>query len=300
MTLRSLRAVVSDFFLKPVSPYPVAVFRILFGLCACGTLLLLHSEWLNWFGVHGWVSMETIARAESGFRLNLFSAVPEDDGWIGGLYWLFLAASISLTLGLGTRISSVIVFLSLNSLNQRNPLILHGGDAFLRSAGFFLMFARSGAVLSVDAAIRRMRQPRGGDTAPLIPPWPQRLIQIQIAVIYLASFWWKAKGNTWWDGTALFYVLNLREIRRFPTPHFFTHLWILRAGSWAAMAFELLFPLLVWFRTFRNPLLIAGLCFHLSLEYALNIPMFQWDMLAAYVLFMDLDWLQRAAERNSR
>src|ERR1700761_3424829 len=137
MTLQGLRGSLSNFFFKPVSPYPMAVFRILFGLCSCATLLLLHGDWGNWFGVHGWISMETIARAESGFRLNLFTMVPEDDSWINALYWLFLAASVTLTLGLGTRLSSAIVFLGMNSINQRNPLILHGGDALLRSAGFF-------------------------------------------------------------------------------------------------------------------------------------------------------------------
>ena len=38
---------------------------------------------------------------------------------------------------------------------------------------------------------------------------------------------------------------------------------------------------------------MLGLAFHLGLEYALNIPMFQWDMLAAYVLFVDAVWLQK-------
>ncbi|MCU1343451.1 MAG: hypothetical protein JWN92_2874, partial [Candidatus Acidoferrum typicum] len=42
-----------------------------------------------------------------------------------------------------------------------------------------------------------------------------------------------------------------------------------------------------------------GLLFHLSLEYSLNIPLFQWDILSAYVLFIDpaditraWDWLR--------
>jgi hypothetical protein len=27
-------------------------------------------------------------------------------------------------------------------------------------------------------------------------------------------FWWKAKGDSWGDGTALYYVVNLREIQQ--------------------------------------------------------------------------------------
>jgi hypothetical protein len=40
-------------------------------------------------------------------------------------------------------------------------------------------------------------------------------------------------------------------------------------------------------------LLLLGLLFHLSLEYAFNLPMFQWDVLTAYVLFIDPDDLAR-------
>lgn len=44
---------------------------------------------------------------------------------------------------------------------------------------------------------------------------------------------------------------------------------------------------LIWFRRVRYPLLLLGLLFHLALEYAFNLPMFQWDVLIAYVLFID-------------
>jgi hypothetical protein len=50
---------------------------------------------------------------------------------------------------------------------------------------------------------------------------------------------------------------------------------------------------LIWFRPFRYPLLLLGLLFHLSLEYALNLPMFEWDILAAYVLFIEPTDLER-------
>jgi hypothetical protein len=288
-----LRATLAEYFLKPVSPYPLGLFRILFGLCVCATLLLLHSDWLAWFGVRGWISMETIGRAESGLRFNIFALLPHDDRWIAPLYWLLLGSSIALTIGLGTRLNSIIVYLGLNSLNQRNPLTLHGGDTFLRAAGFFLMFAPSGAALSLDYLLTNRRHHTPRAEPPQISPWAQRLIQYQLAIIYMASFCWKAKGPSWRNGTALFYVVYLREIRRFPIPGFVYQAWALHLGTWLAMAFELLFPLLVWFKPFRKPMLIAGLVFHLSLEYALNIPMFQWDMLCAYPLFLDAGLFRR-------
>ena len=40
-------------------------------------------------------------------------------------------------------------------------------------------------------------------------------------------------------------------------------------------------------------LLAIGLLFHLWLEYSLNIPLFQWDILSGYILFVDVDDLAR-------
>jgi len=292
-----LRTELGDWFFRPVSPYPLAVFRILFGLCVCATLLLLHGDWLAWFGVHGWVSMDTIARAESGFRLNLFAVLPRDDGWITALYWVLLLASLTLTAGLGTRLSSIVVYLGLNSLNQRNPIFFHGGDTFLRVVAFFLIFAPAGAALSLDRVIRLRRGTVPQERPQRVSPWVQRLLQYQLAMVYLASFWWKMKGAPWRNGTALYYVLHVRSLARFPLPGFLYRTWAISAGGWLVMAFELLFPLLVWFRPFRRPLLVAGVVFHLCLEYALNIPMFQWDMLCAYPLFLEGDALERLAGR---
>jgi hypothetical protein len=54
---------------------------------------------------------------------------------------------------------------------------------------------------------------------------------------------------------------------------------------------------LIWVKDLRYILLALGLLFHLSLEYSLNIPMFQWDILSAYILFVDPADITRAWER---
>lgn len=113
------------------------------------------------------------------------------------------------------------------------------------------------------------------------------MIQFQLSVVYFMSFWWKAKGHTWWDGTALYYVTHLQELQRFPIPPWLQNLPVLKLGAWFTLAFECAMGVLVWFKPFRYPLLVLGILFHLTLEYALNIPMFQWDILSAYVLFLD-------------
>ncbi|MGA7318623.1 MAG: deoxyribonuclease HsdR, partial [Silvibacterium sp.] len=146
----TLREAWNSFFFTPRSPLPVALFRILFGICVSMTLILLHSDWLNWFGVHAWVLEDTMKVIEPGPRINLVTLLPQNDHWITGFFWLSLAFAVLLTVGLWTRISSIVVFVCVVSIDQRALLIMHGGDTFLRITGFFLMFAPAGAALSLD------------------------------------------------------------------------------------------------------------------------------------------------------
>ena len=78
---------------------------------------------------------------------------------------------------------SVAVFLCLNSIDQRNLLILHGGDTFLRCAGFFLMFAPAAAAFSLDRLIAIRRGKQGPQIEPRAP-WAQRIIQIELSLLY--------------------------------------------------------------------------------------------------------------------
>jgi hypothetical protein len=69
---------------------------------------------------------------------------------------------------------------------------------------------------------------------------------------------------------------------------------MLKLESWAVLALEFSLGVLIWVKKLRYALLTVGLLLHLCLEYSLNIPMFQWDILSAYVLFIDPEHLMRA------
>jgi len=288
MSLRSLVKFWNEFFFAEQSPVPIALFRILYGILVIATLVLLHSDWLDWYGVDGWLSLPTASRLEPGHRLNLFTVIPQSNAWVEAVFWAVLASSVLLMLGLFTRMNSIVVFVFLTSLHQRNLYITHGGDTFLRLAGFFLIFAPAGAVLSLDSLIRIRR----GIESPGIQarsPWAQRMIQLQLSLLYLVTFLSKIKGAPWLQGTALFYVYHLDEFRRFPLPAWFFRPAVLKLGSWSALALEFSLGVLIWVKEFRYVLLALGLLFHLWLEYSLNIPLFQWDILSAYILFIDGD-----------
>jgi hypothetical protein len=269
------------------------LFRAIYGTLVIATLVLLRPDWLAWYGPHAWVSLSTMHQLEPGMRLNLLAVLPQTNAWVEAFFWVFLASAILLTAGLFTRLNSVIVFICLASMQQRNLYITHGGDTFLRVAGFFLMFAPAGAALSVDRLIRIWR---GKGDSQLQPrrPWAQRMIQFELAIMYFASFCWKIQGLPWVQGTALYYVYHLSEFQRFPVPQWLLRPTILKLGTWFALVLEFSLGVLIWVKEFRYVLLSFGLLFHLSLEYSINVPLFQWDVLSAYVLFIDAADLERA------
>ena len=287
------------FFFAEQSPTPIALFRVLYGVLVIATLVLLRPDWLAWYGIHGWVSLPTVLSLEPGTRLNLFSIIPQNDGWIEGLFWVSLASALMLTIGLLTRLNAALVFLCLTSIQQRNLYITHGGDTFLRLAGFFLIFAPAGAAFSMDRLIHIWRRRESRGIRPR-SPWAQRMIQLQLSMLYVSAFLQKIKGAPWLQGTALFYVFHLEDLRHFPLPSWFFHAFVLKLGTWFALALEFSLGILIWVKKLRYALLALGVVFHLFLEYSLNIPLFQWDVLSAYILFVDPNDLSRVGNWASR
>jgi hypothetical protein len=293
ISVRSVVKAWNEFFFTPQSPVPIALFRILYGLLLIANLTLLRPDWLAWYGQHSWITLSTMFRVEPGLRLNLFTVMPHDDRWVEALFWFFLAFAVFLTCGFLTRISSIIAFLCLTSIQQRNLYIIHSGDTFLRVAGFFLMFAPAGAALSIDRLIRLHRGKEGPEIQPRAP-WAQRMIQFELALLYFVTFWWKSTGAAWVNGTAVYYLNHLADYQRFPLPSWAELPIFVKLGSWLTLAIEFSLGVLVWFKELRYPVLLTGLVFHLFLEYRLEVPLFQWTVLSAYVLFIDPRDLTRA------
>ncbi len=293
MTVRALIRGWNDFFFKPQSPTPIALFRILYGLLTIVNLLMLRPEWLKWYGPRGFMTMETMHRAGSGPHPNLFELLPQTDAAVLAFFWAFLIVSIFLTAGLMTRFSTLAVFLCVQSIQTRNPYILNGSDDLLSVLGFFLIFAPAGAAFSVDRWLR-IRKGIEGREVPLHSPWAQRLIQIQVAFMYFTTFYCKTRGSTWIDGTAVYFALHFIEDHRFPVP--IHSLLILKLLTWGTLVIEFSLGVLVWFRELRYPVLLAGLCLHLGIEYSLNIPLFEWISIATYAVFIYPQDLSRAGE----
>ena len=296
MTFRRVLQSWDRFLFQPISPVPVALYRIGFGVLVLVDLLFLLPDLHTFFGERGILPMADSLQYLRTPRLNVLAHLPNEPAWLVAFFAVALIAAVCVTVGFLTRISALVLWLCLVSLHHRNPIIIHAGDGFLRLASFYLVFSAAGRAISVDRWLRVRRGIEPAGEPPPAAPLGQRLIQVQLAIVYIATVYWKLHGHTWVDGTAVYYATRIREYDRFPVPYLFDHLWTIKLLTWGTVAVELAMATLVWFRDLRYPVLLAALMLHLGLEYSMNIQLFQWVMISAFVLFVEPEDLRRFRE----
>jgi hypothetical protein len=118
-------------------------------------------------------------------------------------------------------------------------------------------------------------------------------MQVQVAIVYLRTTYWKLRGKTWRDATAAYYPTQLVYYQRFVLPRWALNPVAIRLATWGTLAVEAALGTLVWVPGFRYPVLVAGAAFHLLLEFLLNLQLFGFVMLASLTLFIYPDDAQR-------
>ena len=274
----------------PVDPRPLAWFRSWLGLLSLVNLWLLWPDMPLWLGNDGVLPPAVHREMIGSTRISLFMVTGYSDAAIGLIRGLGVVGGLGLWLGIFPRCAAFCAWLATVSYAYRNIDILHSGDNLIRIGTFFLIFARTDGVFSLPFVVRRWffsqassdSQPRPG----LVPAWPQRILQLQLCVLYLTAGIWKVTGPTWRNGTAVGLVLQLGEFQRFPIPDFFMTPVMSQLMTYATLAFELGFPVLIWIPKLRLPVLLAGLAFHAGLDWVMNVQLFQWLITAYYLLWL--------------
>jgi hypothetical protein len=289
--ISKLLAAWNRFFFEPLSPEPIALFRICYGLLSLQFAWLICPDLLVWFGKKGIISIETVYCLSRAHGLNVLNFAPDDDIWLYTVFASFVLGAFFMTIGLATRFSAILMFIGYISLHHRNPYLLNGGDNYVRLVALYMIFSQAGRKFSVDAWLARKfnRQPSfdGG-------PWAQRMIQIQLSILYAAATLFKLTGVTWRSGTAVWYSSHLLEFRRFPVPYIYDHMWTINLLTYATLVIEFCMFTVVWLPRFRYYILAVTALLHLTIDYSMNIPQFQYFMLSSYILFIEPQHLQRA------
>jgi antimicrobial peptide system SdpB family protein len=275
-----------NFFHSKTDASTLCLFRICLGFCLFLNGISLVEDFQAWFGTdeNSLVPLADSLRLYSDFRINLYALLSptETSAWL--ILITYIVSSVTFMIGYKSRLSSIVCFILLVSIQNRNYTILNSGDTIMRCMLFLMMFAPIHLMYSVDAWEKKRN---GEQVSTEISIVTIRLLQLQFSLVYLATTLFKLKGYDWVDGTAIYYTSRLENFQRIVLPVIFDYSPLVKFMTWTALLIEFAMGSLIWIKEWRKWVLLAGLALHLGIEVSMSIGFFEWVMISAYILFLE-------------
>lgn len=194
---------------------------------------------------------------------------------------VFMAAVALLSLfGLAGRsnyLGNVVLWLLVLNLNNYVYASLTSGDYLLNQLLFFHIFF----------CTKQLPKPFFNDLKNAVHNMALVGIKIQICLAYVLAAWFKLGDPDWMNGMAVYHTFRVPEYSNallMSLP-----LWLCMGLNYATMAYQLLFPLTIWFRPFKIYLLAFGIIQHLVIAFCMGMFSFGVIMIICYILFLKYD-----------
>jgi hypothetical protein len=288
-----------QFWFTPSDPATVCMMRVVCGAAATLYVLSHSVDLVTWFGPHGLLPEETVrllSAAENGdvpsYRWSYFDSIREPSHlWFAHLAGL--AITIALTLGVYTRLTSLLTLVVILSYVHRAPMITGPWEPVLSMSLLYLCLAPCGAKWSYDSWRRRRAQDTGSQGKESAAATVAiRLMQIHLAALYFTMGMTKLAGDTWWYGEAVWWLIAHTESRLVDLTGLRSAFLMVNLWSHAIVLFELSFGVLIWIRAARPLLLLVAALMWSSLGLLTGQLGFCGMMLAANLSFLDAGHLR--------
>lgn len=305
--MRSLWRGLDRFFFTFSAPLSIAFFRIMFGVTLLINVLLRLPHTEEYFTDQSGVPVNEAFMLLPEFFQPMFTWYPRTLEVAWGFQIALILALLFLIFGvfgrIGTRVMAFVALVGHLALIQRNYSIVYGADMVSTFWLFGLCFMDSSERLSV----RRWLYRRQKKNFVFEPQWSRvltsvgaRLTQIQLCVIYMYTGFEKLKGGDWWDQSAVWKVLGNEQLMLADLSFLKNVPLVIALATWGTVLFEVYVPVLIWSKTTRKWILMAGWALHLGIALTMGLFIFSFTMMAAYLLFVDPRWLERfLASRNT-
>jgi hypothetical protein len=298
--IRASLAEWNRFWFTPSDPATLGLIRILAGSMLFYTHLVWSFDLESFFGSQGWLSPAAIGQlsGRSG-AWTYFDWIHSTTGlWIAHIAALVVFAL--LTIGLFSRVMSVLAFFITVSYANRVPLAWFGLDDINALLATYLMVGPCGAAYSLDRWLTRCRT---GEPRPVEPSTGAnlaiRLMQVHMCIVYLFSAMGKLEGASWWGGQAIWLSVGNLEYQSLDMTWLANHRLLINALTHITVFWELSYCVLVWPRLLR-PLVIAMAVFvHLGIALALGMPTFGLVMLIGNAAFISPALVRRMLDRRA-
>jgi len=208
------------------------------------------------------------------------------------LFALAALSALALLLGYRTRLATIVCWVLTVSLQNRNPMVLTGGDTLLRCLLFWACFMPLGTRWSLDRKLSGEKAP--GQKTVVGAGVAAFMVQV-FSVHFFAGL---LKSGAEWrsDFTALYYALKIDQLQlplgalllKLPLPV----LKAMTAGTLVAelvlpfLLFPLLFGLERWRHGIRFAVAAALIGFHCGLVLTLKLGIFPWVNIVSLLVFV--------------
>lgn len=293
------------FWFGQVDSRPLSLFRILFALVMLKDAVyhLFIAE--IFYSDGGVFPRQALLNMSHPTRFSIMDSVGE--AWVAQvIFGVWIVVLIGLLVGYRTRWMTILHFLLILSIHERNVWILNGGDTLLRVLSFWMLFIPLGQYYSLDALRRRRMlylQTRNAadwrveDAPRTCFAFPVRMMQMQFALVYIFTFVLKLPFTIWRGGEAVHYALQLESLTLPTGDWVFAHapFWMLQGMNYFTLVMEGSFVFLV-FLPFWQPLLRViglgmGVMLHLGIAVLMSIDNFSSIMIMGYAIFLLPSWV---------
>jgi predicted DCC family thiol-disulfide oxidoreductase YuxK len=292
----------SQFWFRSSPTAPIELTRIGIGAALLVNYSLATPYLFDFWGDAGWMPLSIVfANGRDFWKQSIFFYFDARWQWVA-FHALFLLSCFCLMIGWRTSWVKWIVLVGQLSYDRRNPVLPYGVDSILACLLLILCLAPIGRAMSFDRA-RQVRAAKRRDLEAALPvfrsAWAgacMRLIQIQMALLFLFSGVNKIRGDDWWNGDAIWLVFVTNDYYvRSVVDILAAHYWLVNIATYSTIVIEIAFPFLVWQKQTRPFLLAAAIFLHSQFALLMGMPYFSFVMISGHMSFVRPRWLGRLA-----
>lgn len=278
-------------FMEDVSHVQMGVARIFLGITLLGAYAVRIPYMPFLYGKHGFAGVEfydtvgTSKMLSFGLGKWMLFLIPETVTYF--LYGLLILSAFCFMIGFRTRLFGILCIFLHVAFDQRNILATAGWSKLVHCFVFYIVCSRGGEIWSVDAWMRKPRDP----SRAIAPVWPIRLLQLHVCTMYFVSSFPRLNQEMWTKGYAVMFSLLHFEYSRFNT-YFFGYTEFLKIPDLIALGFEALAFIGLWIPTIGTIWALALIGMHLTLEATTHVDWWNFMMIGGLMTFVPKEWFR--------
>lgn len=270
---------INNLYNKSNRTYALAILRVVI------SIFLIRKVFFNIANGEVLYSKSSFVAHESIFFLGII----EVGEWIRNFHTeltlIFSVLCVLMLFGIGKRITVFLVFLFFELFQRMNGLVLNGGDNLMKFILLYMSFADSFDFFSIQKT--HYKSVISSKTNNLITNLAAFSIILHLCLAYFVSGIFKLHSDVWFNGVASYYTLSLERFQGTPFNNQLAQSgYFVTLTTYGTLFLELYFPVLIWIKKIRYPLLIAGILLHLSIFSLMMIYDFQFVFIMVYCLFL--------------